>query len=183
MNSLKSISFFMLMACSCFAQEKIKLTDRLFSADMSSTFHYIQGRFSWTPSNLIYGIQYKRQKSDNEAGVFTFYTGQTFSLNYTKLNDQELLNSNLETHVKSYPFTAGIIRIGVGVDYTTNFRQTNFFSVYPSIGLDIDGIEIIYTYLINGYKSYEISDHRICLAIGLWVSSKKKWGTAITGLL
>ncbi len=164
------------MACSCFAQEKIKFTDRLYGANMSSTYHYIQGRFSWMPSNLVYGIQYKRIKSDNEAGIYTFDTGQTFSLNYTKLKDQELINSNLETHFRSYPITAGIIRIGAGIDYTTNFQKTNFFSVYPSAGLDIGGIEIIYSYLINGYKSSEISDHRISLAFGLWVKSKKYEG-------
>lgn len=173
MYTLKLTAFFILMSCSCFAQEKIKFTDRLYGADMSSTYHYIQGRFSWTPSNLLYGIQYKRIKSDNEAGIFTFDTGQTFSLNYAKLNGQDLINSNLEAHFRSYPFTAGIIRIGAGIDYTTNFSQTNFFSVYPSLGLDIGGVEITYCYLINGSKSSEMSDHRITLAAGLWVKSKK----------
>lgn len=173
MNSLKLISFFILIACSSFAQEKIKFADRLYGADMASTYHYIQGRFSWMPSNLSYGIQYKRIKSDNEAGIFTFDSGQTFSLNYTKLNDQELINSNLEAHFRSFPMTLGIIRPGLGIDYTTNFQKTNFFSVYPSIGVDIGGIEVIYSYLINRYKSSEISDHRISVAFGLWVKSKK----------
>lgn len=173
MNALKLTSFFIFMSFSGLAQEKIKFTDRLYCAGMSSTYHFIQGRFSFTPSNLFYGIQYKRIKSDNEAGIFTFETGQSFSLNYTKLNDQDLFNTNLEMHFRSYPITAGIIRLGAGVDYTTNFHQTNFLSLYPSIGLDVGGIEITYSYLINGYKSSEISDHRISLALGLWVKSKK----------
>ncbi len=173
MKSLRLLSFFVLLACSCFAQEKLKFTDRLYGADMASTYHYIQGRFSWMPSNLLYGIQYKRIRSDNEAGVFTFETGQTFSLNYTKLNGQDMLNTNLEAHFRSFPLTAGIIRIGAGIDYTTDFQQRNFLSVYPSAGLDIGGIEIIYAYLINGKKAAEISDHRISLAFGLWVKSKK----------
>ncbi len=172
MNSLKLISFFIFFAHSCFTQEKIKFTDRLYNANMHSTCHYIQGRFSWMPSNLLFGIQYKRLKSDNEEGIFTFETGQTFSLNYTKLKNHELINSNLEAHFRSYPLTAGVIRIGAGIDYTTNFQRINYFSIYPSVGLDIGGIEIIYTYLINGYKSSEISDHRINFAIGLWVKSK-----------
>lgn len=176
MNSLRLTLLSVFMACSCFAQEKLKFTDRLYGADMSSTYHYMQGRFSWMPSNLLYGIQYKRIRSDNEAGVFTFETGQTFSLNYTKLHGQDFLNSNLEAHFRSYPLTFGIIRIGAGIDYTTNFNQTNFLSAYPSAGLDIGGIEIIYSYLINGYKSAEIADHRISLAFGLWVKSKKNEG-------
>lgn len=157
----------------CLAQEKIKFTDRLYCADMSSTFHYVQGRISWMPSNMLYGVQYKRIKSDNEAGIFTFFTGQTFSLNYTILDNQQLINSNLETHFRSYPITRGIIRIGAGLDYTTNFHKSNYFSIYPSIGLDIGGVEIVYAYLINGYKSSVISDHRITLAVGLWVKSRK----------
>jgi hypothetical protein len=173
MNPLKLFLIFIISASSAFTQEKIKFTDRLYCADMSSNYHYVQLRFSWMPSNLLYGFQYKRIKSDNEAGVFTFFTGQTFSLNYTKLNDKELLNSNLETHFRSYPLTYGVIRIGAGIDYTTNFNQTNLFSVYPSIGLDIGGIEINYSYLINGNKSSEFSDHRVSLAFGLWVKSKK----------
>jgi len=173
MKSFKLTIFFILITCSCLGQEKIKFRDRLYCADMSSTYHFIQGRFSFMPSNLLYGIQYKRIKSDNEAGVFTFNTGVSFSLSYTKLNDQDLLNTNLERHFRSYPITAGIIRIGAGVDYTTNFHQTNFLSLYPSLGLDVGGIEITYSYLLNGYKSSEISDHRISLALGLWVKSKK----------
>lgn len=173
MNSFKIISFFILMASSSYAQKEIKFTDRLYCADMSSNYHYVQARFSWMPSILLYGFQYKRLKSDNEAGVFTFFSGQTYSLNYTKLNNQDLLNSNFELHFRSYPLTCGIIRLGAGIDYSTNFNQINFFSVYPSIGLDIGGIEIIYSYLINGYKSSEISDHRIGLAFGIWVKSKK----------
>ncbi len=173
MNSLKLILIFIFISSSCIAQEKIKITDRLYGAEMSSTYHYLQGRFSWMSSNLMYGIQYKREKSDNEAGIFTFNTGQTFSLNYTKFNDQQFINSNLEAHFRSYPLTLGIIRLGAGIDYTTNFNQTNFISAYPSIGFDIGGIEIIYSYLINRYRSSEISDHRISLALGLWVKSNK----------
>ncbi len=165
--------FFLLLASSSFAQEKTKFYERLYCADMSATCLFIQGRVSWSPSNPLFGIQLKREKHDNEAGIFTFVTGQSFSVNYTKLNNQELLNLNLGTHFQSYPMTAGIIRIGAGIDYTTNFLSTNYFSVYPSLGLDIGGIEIIYSYLINRYKSTEFSDHRITLALGLWVAKKK----------
>jgi hypothetical protein len=176
MKHLRCIPLFILLTCSCYSQEeeeKITFADRLYSGDMASRFHYVQGRFSWSPSNLSVGAQYKRTKSDNEAGVFTFETGQTFSLNYTRLNHRDLINTNVEVHFRSYPMTAGIIRIGAGIDYSTDFHQTNLVSVYPSLGLDIGGIELIYSYLINGYKSSEMSDHRITLCLGLWVKSKK----------
>lgn len=173
MKSFKISIIYILLTSHIVAQEKVKFTDRLYCADMSSTFHYVQGRISWMPSNLLCGMQYKRIKSDNEAGIFTFFTGQTFSLNYTKIDNHQLINSNLETHFRSYPITRGIIRIGAGIDYTTNFHQMNFFSIYPSIGLDIGGVEIIYAYLLNGYKSSVIADHRITLAFGLWVKSRK----------
>jgi len=174
MNPLKPILFFCLFASSMFAQEeKITIADRLYNGDMSSTCYFIKGKVAWSPSNPLYGIQFKREKSDNEAGVFTFMTGQTFAVNYTRLNDRNLINASLETHFRSYPLTAGMIRIGAGVDYTTNFQETNYFSIYPSLGLDIGGVEIIYSYLINGYKSAEFSDHRITLAVGLWVKRKK----------
>jgi hypothetical protein len=140
---------------------------------MASRYHYVQGRVSWMPTHTMYGIQYKRLKSDNEAGIYTFFTGQSFSLNYSKLNNQDLVNSNLEAHFRSFPLTAGLIRIGAGIDYTTNFDQIQFLSVYPSIGLDMGGVEIIYSYLINKYGSAEISDHRITLAVGLWVKTKE----------
>jgi hypothetical protein len=173
MNPIKLFLLVVICVNSAFTQEKTTFKDRLYCADMSSIYHYTQLKFSWLPTNLVYGIQYKRLKSDNEAGVFTFITGQSFALNYTKLNDIDFYNTHLETHFRSYPLTYGIIRIGAGIDYTTNFNQTNIFSVFPSIGLDIGGIEINYSYLINGNKSTEFSDHRLSLAIGLWVKSKK----------
>lgn len=165
------------MSVSCFAQEddeeKIRFVDRLYSQGMANVDHYLMARGSWSPSNWSVGAQYKRIKSDNEAGVFMLMTGQTFSVNYTKLTNRDLLNTNLEAHFRSYPITAGIIRIGAGIDYTTDFRKTNFFSVYPSLGVDIGGAELTYCYLINGYKSSVIADHRITLALGLWVKSRK----------
>ncbi|UKN02724.1 hypothetical protein K6119_04245 [Paracrocinitomix mangrovi] len=172
---MKKILIFIALVSSfgtTYSQEKSKLKDHLFMYELNSVYHYIQGTCSWSPSNMLYGLQYKRIRASTEAGIFSFFTGYTGALNYTKLNNNNFLNSSLEFHFRSYPLTA-LIRFGAGLDFSTDFNKSNYLSFYPSIAFDIGLVEVSYSYLINTHSKTTFSDHRIKLSFGPWVKSKK----------
>lgn len=140
--------------------------------EQNAIYHFIQGTYSWSASNSLFGVQYKRIRSETEAGMMTFFTGYSGAINYTKMNAHDFLNCNLEFHFRSYPLTASVVRLGAGIDFSTNFKTSNYLSFFPTIALDIGPIEISYSYLLNTYDKVVFSDHRLKVSFGPFIKSK-----------
>jgi hypothetical protein len=168
MKSFCTTIIFLSLCINFVAQEDQSYFHKQLFTEYDYKYHYLQATYFISNSYNQYGLQYKRQKVVTAGGVMTFSTGSSLGFNYSRQNNLDLLNSNIEVHLSSYPYTA-LIRLGAGVDYSTDFKSTSYLSFFPSLGFDIGIVEISYDYLINRYSSSEFSDHRIKVALGPWI--------------
>ena len=154
------------------AEEKESVFQNLIAVE-DKVYHFIQLSSGITGREPIFGVQYKRVRHEN---VYYFSLTHGFSTNvcWTQLNGENLMQSNIELHISSYPYT-GTFRLGLGFDVQTNLSDQNYMSFYPSFGYDLGFAEISYIYLINGEKAAVLPDHRIRIAIGLPFKTKVGW--------
>jgi hypothetical protein len=153
------------------AQEKRRFTERFYTPEFFGKYYFVQGAYAWTPTGSLYGLQFKRVRCDAEEYI-SDVSGYSVCLNYARLSGRDYFGLNTEAHWRNWPFTLGIIRPGAGVDYLSDLNH-HYFSLYPSVGLDIGGVELTYAYLMRLNPTNEISHHRLKIAVGLWVKYKK----------
>jgi hypothetical protein len=162
----------LLLVFSGMAQEKPKFKERFYTPEFFARYYFVQGAYTWTPTGSMYGLQFKRIKCDAEEYISDM-SGYTLCLNYARFSGRDYFGLNAEAHWRNWPFTLGIIRPGAGADYLGDLTH-HYFSLYPSVGLDIGGVELTYAYLIRLNPVHDIPHHRLKIAVGLWVKHKKE---------
>ena len=154
------------------SEAKQSVFENLFTVE-DAVYQYTQLSAGFAGSQPMIGAQYKRVRHQN-VFYFSVTSGFSAAAHWTRLNGQNMLQSNFEVHTRSYPYTL-TCRLGLGLDVQTNFRDQNYVSFYPSVGYDLGFVEISYAYLVNRKNDEALANHRLKLAIGLCVKKKKGW--------
>ncbi len=153
------------------SEEKEPLYKSLITVQ-DAVYHFGQISTGFARNQPMVGLQYKRLRHEN-VYYFSLTSGFSAATHWTRLKGENVLQSSLEVHARSYPYTL-TFRFGMGLDLQTNFKDRTFVSFYPSVGYDLGFAEISYAYLVNGRSDEVLAKHRLKLAVGWCIKKKKK---------